>query len=85
MNGFFSKRPQGGSALDLAIMGLTYRSSDMDVRRVLEMMYHEPLPPDEHDRQAERVRRITRMNRATFRRLMKYAQETAQQRSSSLT
>lgn len=85
VNGLFSKKPPSGSALDLAISGLSYRSSDSEVRRVLEMMYREPMPPDEHDRQAERVRRTMRMNRATFRRLMRYAQEAVQQRGSGLT
>jgi hypothetical protein len=85
VNGLFNKKPPSGSSLDIAIANLDFRSSDIEVRRVLEMMYREPLLPDEHERQSERVRRIMRMNRATFRRLMRYAQEAVQQRGSSLT
>jgi hypothetical protein len=68
--------------LDVAIAGLNFRSEDRDVRSVLKRLFLEALPPGDHERQADRIRRVTHMNRGTFRRLMRYAQEDAQQRTS---
>lgn len=80
MNGFFHRQRLPQTSLDAVIDGLSYRSDDRAVRAAIEMLFEEPLPPDEHDRQSERIRRITRLNRATFRRYMRYAQEAVQQR-----
>lgn len=74
MNAFLHKRRPEPTALDRAIAALDHKSDDNDIRRVLETLFDQGLPPNEHERLADRIRRNTHMNRATFRRYEKIAQ-----------
>lgn len=65
--------------LDQVIAGLSAASTEQHIKNVLAELFRARLSAPDHDRQAEAIRRITRMNRGTFKRHLKHAQAAALQ------
>ncbi len=60
--------------LHRTIAALSPNADDRDIKEALKALFREALPPDEHERCAEHIRRLTRLSRGTFKRLMKHTQ-----------
>lgn len=77
--------PAASPLLENALKGLDHTADERHVKSVLELLFLEPLPPGEHEATADRVRRLARMNRGTFKRILRRAQDSVQQSRNALT
>ncbi|AXQ68846.1 hypothetical protein HOU00_gp279 [Caulobacter phage CcrPW] len=54
------------------VTGLTDRSQEREIKAAIRAVAKD-VPPEQHDKAFDRVRRACHMNRGTFKRLMKHA------------